>query len=162
MIRQFSTPVDTFIPNITCEIPKWRSFQNASTKFGPLIQFELDIPTCSVRQVTVKNGAPGADVVAAPINDQYCTEDCLPYPTSFTIQRVNCADPSHRQRAVGLDSTTPHDFRFAVIAANISEHVANWSDGTESDNIVGGNASIINAGVILYNINYNIVKAIRI
>ncbi|KAI0440641.1 hypothetical protein F4803DRAFT_552925 [Xylaria telfairii] len=160
-IMKLSMPVDAFVPNVTCEIPKWISFQNASGEQGPLIQIELDTPTCSVGHGKFELYHTAADVVAAPMNNKSCSEDCLPYPTSFTIQRVNCADPSNWQEPRALNNTTPHDFRFAVIAANVSEHVAEVVYGGEiiKETV---SRSILQAGVVLCNIDYNIVTAMAV
>ncbi|KAJ2997598.1 hypothetical protein NUW58_g614 [Xylaria curta] len=157
-ITKLSTVVDAFIPNVTCEIPKWTSFQNASGTQGPLIQMELDTPTCSVGRGEYDPFHNLIDIVAAPMNNESCSEECLPYPTSFTIQRVNCADPSHWAEARAINSTSPHDFRFAVIAANVSENVAKRMREKEMVNEVVGR-SVLQAGVVLCNIDYNIVKA---
>ncbi|KAJ3564443.1 hypothetical protein NPX13_g7844 [Xylaria arbuscula] len=149
-ISRLSMQVDAFIPNVTCEVPRWTSFQDAAEYDSPLTQLELDTPTCSVGRgkVDYLNGS-AVDVVAAPENAIYCWEGCPDYPVSFTIQRVNCADPSNWKEPLPLDNTTPHDFRFALIAANISDY---------HTNDMARYNYILQAGVVLCNIDYNIIK----
>ncbi|KAI0517111.1 hypothetical protein F5B22DRAFT_604874 [Xylaria bambusicola] len=157
-LSKVSMPVDAFIPNVTCEIPRWTTFQNPSD-FSIPIQLELETATCSVGRGRLDSAHFDAvDVVAAPVNNDYCSEDSLPYPASFTIQRVNCEDQSTWNGTTALDHTTQHDFRFAVIAANISETVVeDRVVNTTVTHVV--DRSLSQAGVVLCSIDYNIVKA---
>lgn len=157
-LTSLRSTVSAFVPNITCEIPVWESFQNMSGEWGPLVQLRLDTPTCRAGYGDYDIYQDTADVVAAPMNDNLCVDDCLPYPTSFTIQRVNCGTTGAEEAETAVNTSSPHNYRFAIIAANISQTVgqASWTNDTNVTEVVS--RSIVNSGVVICNIDYNIVE----
>ncbi|KAK5046846.1 hypothetical protein LTR84_007200 [Exophiala bonariae] len=158
-LTSLTSTVSAFVPNITCEIPVWESFQNMSGEWGPLVQLRLNTPTCKAGYGDYEIYVDTADVVAAPMNDNLCAEDCLPYPTSFTIQRVFCGTAESEAAKTVVNGLSPHDYRFAIVAANISQQVGqpSWTNDTNVTEVIG--RGIVEAGVVLCNIDYNMVEA---
>ena len=145
--------VDAFVPNITCEIPKSTIFMT-DTDEGPLVQMKLDTPTCSVGSGKFNDDIIYiSDVVAVPINNVSCHGDCLPYPTSHIMQRVDCSNGAPNATALPADSPS-HDFRFALIAANITNDAI-----FQGDVLMSWNRTVIASSAALCKIDYSLKKS---
>ncbi|SMR54528.1 unnamed protein product [Zymoseptoria tritici ST99CH_3D1] len=119
----FSTHVDVFNPNITCEIADvtWNNTQG----FG-MSSVQLKSATCLVGS---------ADQTPVDAHGDSCRpSECQDHQIQYYFNRVNCSEtvepPS--ETYILLDKDTPYDLRYAIIVTNMTYEIPSGANDSSS------------------------------
>jgi hypothetical protein len=111
--------VPVFVPTVTCEIGTAATRGDVAGNATSLQEdwSDLDIfiavqsPTCPLQ----------ATNASAEIEASYCVgQDCPPWKFSYAVNRVGCSKVVPRDRSAPWNVSDANDFRFAIVAMNIS------------------------------------------
>jgi hypothetical protein len=116
-LRSISVDVDTFFPNVSCEIAK----PTLHMRPNDVLVIQLESTTCSV----------GAQ-------HQSDIEIRRPYPVSETVSynvlRVNCSETDATEKYTIFDADTPYDFRLALLISDLNHLNLTYSANSSSHN----------------------------
>lgn len=143
-----STDVQVFTPKVTCEIgnvtTKGDIESNATSytnDYSHLSVFmNLQSPTCPLK----------ATNYSAEITATYCVgQSCPPWTFSYSIHRVGCSYIFPENRSTPWTNADAHDFRFVLVAANIS---------SDSDRINPGAPQLHEATAVFCKFDYGLYQ----